>query len=55
MAVLSLSTFETGSPGPRFHRQCEELPLPSPANSAGTAIPHLNNAGVAEGMVVADV
>jgi hypothetical protein len=44
MAVLSLSTFGTGSSGPRFQRQCEELPLPPPANSAGTAIPHLKNA-----------
>ena len=38
MAVLPLSTFEAGLPGPRFQRQCEELPLPPPANSAGTAI-----------------
>jgi hypothetical protein len=30
-----------GLPGPRFQRQCEELSLPSPAGTAGTAIPHL--------------
>jgi hypothetical protein len=41
MVVLSLSMFGAGLPGSRFHRQCEELPLLPPANSAGTAIPHL--------------
>ena len=44
MAVLPLSTSEAGSPRPRSHRQCEELPLPPPANFAETAIPHLKNA-----------
>jgi hypothetical protein len=44
MAALPLATFVAGLSGPRFQRQCEELPLPPPANSAGTAIPHLKNA-----------
>src|SRR5215831_4824131 len=43
MAVLPLLTFEAGSSGPHVQRQCEGLPPPPPATTAGTAvIPHLN-------------
>jgi hypothetical protein len=43
MAALPLATFAAGLPRPRFQCQCEELPFPPPANSAGTAIRHLKN------------